>query len=495
MAVNFLQLPQYQVSNPVDFSPIHNALDSNRQLALANQQNALARRKLDIAERADTRAGEMHGVQMAQARRQQGMDAVRSFAAHAQAIEGMKDPAQKAVAWNRLLASHPQRDSLPEIYRDPINGPRLVIQEAQGFTDPLERQLKQTQIGLHGAHADLYRAQAKAAGQKSEIEGAITDLIRGNLGGGQPPAAAPPQGGFQPQSFGGGGPQGGMMPAGGPQPLAQAQQGAAPPQGDPNLILAQTAAQPTPQAAPDLGPGQDMVDTPMGRMTRQRAQQLGFALALGGKGDAGKMMGDFASQGMPGKEARNEIEKKLFAATEQKARLAGIQQKFKPEWQTLDEQLRQYGISWVDSIGPLRNKIPPAMRARHAEYAQYRQEAYQNINLYIKEITGAQMSEAEANRLRKAVPDPDRDSPTAFQSKLENALAQADLSMARYNYLIRRGFQGSPWESGVSLERMRDIINERGRQIEGMIRSSNPNADPRAVQRETFRIVKQEFGI
>src|SRR5690606_19003545 len=125
----------------------------------------------------------------------------------------------------------------------------------------------------------------------------------------------------------------------------------------------------------------------------------------------------------------------------------------------------------------------------------YRQEAFQNINRYIKEITGAQMSEAEANRLRKAVPDPDKDGPTAFQSKLDTAMVQAEQSTARHNCLLRRGFQGKPWESGVSLDRMQGIITDRGRQIEGMIKSSNPNLPPQAVQRETFRIVKQEFGI
>lgn len=294
---------------------------------------------------------------------------------------------------------------------------------------------------------------------------------------------------MQPQSFGGPSPQGGgMMPVAGPQAAAPA------PQGDPNLILAQ-ASQQAPQAAPDPSGAQDMVQTPMGPMTRQRAQQLGFALALGGKGDAGKMMGEFAQQGMPGKEARNEIEKKLFAATEQRARLVGIQSRFKPEWQTIDEQLKQTGLNWIDAIGPLRNKIAPDTRARMAEYSQYRQDAYGNINQYIKEITGAQMSEAEASRLRKAMPDPEKDGPTAFQAKLENQMAQADLAHARYNYLLRRGFQGNPWESGVSLERMQGIINDRGAQIEKIMRQQNPQAPPQAIQRETFRVIKQEFGI
>ena len=38
-----------------------------------------------------------------------------------------------------------------------------------------------------------------------------------------------------------------------------------------------------------------MVDTPMGRMTADRAKQLGFAMSLAGKGDAGKMLFDAAN--------------------------------------------------------------------------------------------------------------------------------------------------------------------------------------------------------
>lgn len=158
--VNFLQLPGYQVSNPVDFSPISNALDSNRQLALANQKNALAQRQLGLAERADQRAGEMHTLQLGQAKRQQGVEAMRVFAGHAQSIEKMTDPAQKAAAWTRLLASHPDAANLPDIYRDPINGPRLALQEAQGFMSEKD----QAQIGL-------IRAQTAKA-QREAVEGA-----------------------------------------------------------------------------------------------------------------------------------------------------------------------------------------------------------------------------------------------------------------------------------------------------------------------------------
>lgn len=474
-----IQLPGYNPGNALNFSGINQAIDSNRQNALAQRQMGMQEQQLGMQR-------ERLGMEKEQFQQKQQAATVQRFAGLAQSIDQIQDPMQRQAQWQQLLAQHPGAAQLPEIYRDPTRGPKLVMQEAQGFVDPLDKQAKQAQIEMNRAHAGFFGAQAKAAGQKSLLEENIGRLVGGMI---PPSSPAPaPQGGIQPQSFGGPSPQGGgMMPVAGPQ-------AAGPQQGDPNLILAQTAQQ-APQAAPDPSGAMDMVQTPMGPMKRQDAQRLGFVLALGGKGDAGKMMGEFAQQGMPGKEARNEIEKRLFAASEQKARLGAIRASFKPEWQTIDEQLKQYGISWIDSIGPLRDKIPPAERQRHAEYTRYRQEAFMNMNQYIKDMTGAAMSEQEANRLRKGIPDPERDGPTAFQAKMENSSAQADLAMARHNYLLRQGFQGKPWESGVSLERMQGIINQRGAQIEKIMRQQNPQAAPQAIQRETFRQVKQEFGI
>jgi hypothetical protein len=475
-----INLPGYAVPNALNFSGLNAGIDSIRENALAQRQMGMQEQQLGFQKE---RLG-MERKGFDQKYRQQQ---VQQMGALAQAAMAEKDPARRQAIHARIISMHPDGANLDPIYRDPERGVALIAQEAQGFVSDLDRRAKESQIGMQGAHAEYYRAQARQAGTKSSLDENLGRLIGGMIPGA--PAAAP-QGGptMQPQSFGGPGPQGAApMPVGNPQ-------AAGPQQGDPNLILAQ-APQQQPQAEPDLSGGQEMVQTPLGPRTREQAQRLGFALALGGKGDAGKMIAESAQQGMPGKEARNEIEKRLFAATEQKARIGAIRASFKPEWQTVDEQLKQYGISWVDSIGPLRHKIPPAMRQSHAEYTQYRQDAFTNMNQYIKDMTGAAMSEQEAVRLRKGIPDPEKDGPTAFQAKLENSSAQADLAHARMNYLLRKGFQGKAWESGVSLERMQGIINQRGAQIEKIMREQNPQAPPQAIQRETFRLVKQEFGI
>lgn len=81
-----------------------------------------------------------------------------------------------------------------------------------------------------------------------------------------------------------------------------------------------------------------------------------------------------------------------------------------------------------------------------AEFRAFEVEALTNINRYIKEITGAQMSELEAKRLRGALPDPgDKnswlkfDDPETFQAGLDQAKATLRAVLARTIAMRKRG--------------------------------------------------------
>ena len=64
-------------------------------------------------------------------------------------------------------------------------------------------------------------------------------------------------------------------------------------------------------------------------------------------------------------------------------------------------------------------------------------------NLYIKTITGAQMSEREADRLLKAIPSP-RDNPYEWQAKLLAATELAEDTMRHYEFLLQKYGDWSP---------------------------------------------------
>ena len=79
--------------------------------------------------------------------------------------------------------------------------------------------------------------------------------------------------------------------------------------------------------------------------------------------------------------------------------------------------------------------------------ADWQLDAWTQVNETIKAITGAQMSEPEAKRIMNQLPDP-RDanffkisSPTEYKAKLERALQEAKLAVARQQYFLKNGLK------------------------------------------------------
>lgn len=437
-----INLPGYQANALMNFAPISEAIDSNRKNALMWDSQQLKR------------------DQMAQSASQ--FD--RSFGLQQQASD--REGAMAPLRMQQLQA-------------------QIKLAQQQGATAaqlaPLQQELMRAQAGMTRAHAELYGAQAKSAGQKDALNEALARMIGGSMPQqGQP---QPQQGGpmMQPQS----------MPGGGDHPMQpMPMSGAQPqPQADPNLVLTQSAQPGAPQQAAQP----EMVDTPMGRMTQEQAQRMAMALALAGKGDAGKMLSESANRGMPGTKATGEIQEKLMALADQRGRLSQMAQSFRPEWLTVDEQLKQRGLNMLDSFGPTRGAVSPQQRERMGEYAKFQTEAIQGLNQYIKDMTGAAMTIQEAERLSKGVPNPEKDSPTQFKSKLLASTEALDLAWARRTYMLKNGFKGGPEQFGIGIDQMRSIINKRGGEIAGELRKSG--LPPDRIRSETARQIKQEFGI
>ena len=153
--------------------------------------------------------------------------------------------------------------------------------------------------------------------------------------------------------------------------------------------------------------------------------------------------------------------------------------------------------------------LNPEERKQLGEYAVFRRQTAENTNLYIKAITGAQMSEAEADRLKLAVADAgqgifDGQDPVSFKANLDNALKAAKLSKARLLHLRRSGQIGVDFkgfktkknpngiEPPVSLNEMEGIMDNRAKELLQEAKMQNPDSDARAYAKQKLR---QEFGI
>ena len=200
----------------------------------------------------------------------------------------------------------------------------------------------------------------------------------------------------------------------------------------------------------------------------------------------------------PGKTAGNKVDEDLLGVTRNLMQLDNIAAQFKPEFQRFQDKAGYAALKVKDSTVGLTNKEKRDL----AEYSSYRRNAFNTLNEYIKSVTGAAMSEAEANRIRKSMPDPGDgifggDSPTEFKAKLDDTLRQTKMAVARLSYIKRNGMSledgnGNPV---VPLERMPVLINQRGQEIEKELRAAQPKADAKAIQKAVRRQLSVEFGL
>ena len=131
------------------------------------------------------------------------------------------------------------------------------------------------------------------------------------------------------------------------------------------------------------------------------------------------------------------------------------------------------------------------------EYTDFRREAIASLNSYIKQITGAAMSELEAKRLMKAMPNPgmglfDGDSPTQFKTKLNGVMKSLDRAIARQNYVLNHGLNSI---EDVGLDGMDGIIDRRGEALEKEIRNADPLLDNPTIEKQVIQTLSEEFGI
>lgn len=510
-----MQLPGYQIQNALlDFAPLNQGIDAYRQgqkdvRRAETAQNAgnalmagdykgamgtaLAGDRADIAGVAmQARAADSHEQDAALKRQYTQIDRMGRIAA---AAADDPNPAnrQKAHAW--LISQHPGKDKLDPMYLDPNTGLKMLAAEAGQYKSELEKKMEaaklglvqaQTQASLRGNDPEIVRTMRAAGMDPKSAEG--QQLIRNSIKGGGPidqavaramenmgrpqPAPQPQQqGGIIPQSFDGG--EGGIVPV-------------------------QTTPQPQPMA-----PAQEpMVNTPMGQMPKKQADILGFALAMQGKGDAGKMM--MGQDEKLGKEAGNKNDTAALNSIEQASRLDGIAAKFKPEYQTYDYAFKNWTDSKLDSFGATRGAVTPEARQKMAAFTQFKQDSLNNLSAYIKEITGAAMGVQEEKRIRGGMPDPEKDSPVEFEAKMKNSIATAKLALARHAYLKRNGYDDGSISALAksdklgtihSLDDMKSMINGRMGAAAEQIKQQNPNINEMQLKQQLRQIQRREFGI
>lgn len=215
----------------------------------------------------------------------------------------------------------------------------------------------------------------------------------------------------------------------------------------------------------------------------RRAAKNGTSLTVGPDGTV--QFNDGGSTPLA-KPTQGELEKTVVSSQAGLDRLRSIQRSFDPKYLNLQHQLGSEYSQLKDKVGLASD----ADKQTIANYEGFKSKTLNNLNLYIKDITGAAMSEAEADRIKSSVPNLS-DGPTAFKSKLDSVMGELSRAQARAYYVRRNGLS----MDNVPLDNMDKIIDDYGANVEAQIKQQNPNMSPAEVDQLAHEQVKRAFGM
>ena len=109
---------------------------------------------------------------------------------------------------------------------------------------------------------------------------------------------------------------------------------------------------------------------------------------------------------------------------------------FNPAFLTIPGQLT---AGLTNLAEKLTLPVPDEQKRFAIEYAAFAADSMDGLSRYIKEITGAQMSELEAERLRKGFPDVERDGPSKFLAKYNATVARLQAVRRRAQFALETG--------------------------------------------------------
>jgi len=221
------------------------------------------------------------------------------------------------------------------------------------------------------------------------------------------------------------------------------------------------------------------------------AKKAGFSFVSDGKGGI-----TFSQGNEPTTKTKGILQEKVINAKNNIARLKETATQFKPEFLTFLGEIKGGLFNIKDRAPEIFGNLPPDQKDFLVKFSSFQQDAISNINDTIKQITGAQMSKPEAERIRREVPDPDRDSPTKFMSKLNNSIRRMELAGIRSQYMLNQGITfdfESGKEAPVSMDDMRDIMAKRASDIANEIQSANPNLRESDIKAQAANQARAEF--
>ena len=152
------------------------------------------------------------------------------------------------------------------------------------------------------------------------------------------------------------------------------------------------------------------------------------------------------------KKTTGDLQNTLISSTSASDRIAQTISSFDEDFLTLGGKVKFKALALADQTGiPLSDDL----KGELSKFTEFKSSALNDLNLYIKEITGAAMTISEAERLRKTMPDPENDGPTEFLAKLNKTYDETLLVRQRAMSALD---QGLPDATSIPLSEIRSQI-------------------------------------
>jgi hypothetical protein len=126
---------------------------------------------------------------------------------------------------------------------------------------------------------------------------------------------------------------------------------------------------------------------------------------------------------------QTKVQERALQTADRLARMEGIGEAFDAELLTLPEKANVAFSKLKERLGM---DISPEERERITEAMTLSRRALEDLNLTLRDMSGAAITPHEADRLRAPMPDPENDSPTEFTTKYNDIVGTLQAAHARY---------------------------------------------------------------
>lgn len=184
--------------------------------------------------------------------------------------------------------------------------------------------------------------------------------------------------------------------------------------------------------------------------------------------------------------AKGELETQLIALDDQIATASNVLTKFDPKALELPGRIETALLGGADYLGL---NLTPDQEKTLKDRTAFLQDSYTQLNETIKAITGAAMTNAEAERIRKQMPDPEKMGPVKFQEAARGVLKKLKLAQMRKRWMLKNGmaadFGAEGFTPQISIDNFERTYRTRIEEVMGERSVTAPEAK-RMVDEEWF---------